>query len=855
LAALGIIGAALALIAPIAAQSQPQKPQPEPPVFRSGVRLVRLDLRVVDNQGRAIADLRPDELRVTEGDVNRPIVLFQRVAGSGDSYVESAQRTIASEVSTNQGAPQGHLFVLLFDQDHISSGNEQPVRAAADAFLRDHVRRHDRVAVYGLPGPGPAQWFTANMTAAREQLANVRGGLERRAHGPITEMSLVEAYEIVRGNETVLSRFTTVNTAVLTGGDRLARTSPEQPAVVRRLIQENAQTIVNRADDMSRHFLRATADLLRSLNGIDGRKTVLLFSEGFYANNVARELEDVASAAAEAYAVVYALDLNKRLDLVTAETTTADDPGEIDHRLVPLGNLASETSGELFKDASVRLSSVFTSVLPDESYYLIGFEPAPDTTDSQYRRIKVNIARAGAKVLSRTGYALGAAPTPATRRRAIDAALGAPFTQQGLKLEYTTYIGQSMTQRLQRVALSVSTELPVLPDRPAGRDDSAADVVFVVRDIKTGRVAASGSDQIPLPARAQDGFRTGVSSWRTAFEIPSGDYIMRCVVREPGGIVGSADRRFVVKQMDGSDVAASDLVLSSPGDPFPVRVRAFTESPLTGTARLYARSSDKLQPLTGHLDLLPIADVENGPAMARGATVALGPVIDTLSGARRDVLLAVPLSGLAAGPYVARLVIRSGSETVATLQRPVDIVVGIAPEPPAAARSESRPSDVLSGQIGHRLLQRLASSQRNEVRQAVAFIDQRNWSAAIRAASTAPADDFEAACARGLADLGREEYAAAATTLSAQFDAHPDDAALAFVLGWARRATGDTRGAIGAFRNAAHLEPAMVPAHLALASTYRSVGQTALAVQALESGLRQLPSSPELQAMLAEVKK
>ena len=157
LVALGIIGAALASTGPISAQNQPPKPQSEPPVFRSGVRLVRLDLRVLDNQGRAIADLRPDELRVTEGDVNRPIVLFQRVAGSGDSYVESAQRTIASEVSTNQGAPQGHLFVFLFDQDHISSGNEQPVRAAADAFLRDHVRRHDRVAVYGLPGPGPAR--------------------------------------------------------------------------------------------------------------------------------------------------------------------------------------------------------------------------------------------------------------------------------------------------------------------------------------------------------------------------------------------------------------------------------------------------------------------------------------------------------------------------------------------------------------------------------------------------------------------------------------------------------------------------------------------------------------------------
>ena len=75
------------------------------------------------------------------------------------------------------------------------------------------------------------------------------------------------------------------------------------------------------------------------------------------------------------------------------------------------------------------------------------------------------------------------------------------------------------------------------------------------------------------------------------------------------------------------------------------------------------------------------------------------------------------------------------------------------------------------------------------------------------------------------------------------------------MLGWARRASGDIPGAIGAFRNAAHIEPAMVPAHLALASTYRTLGQSALAVQALESGLRQLPGSPELQAMLADLRR
>jgi len=853
----------LAVTSVLVGTVQSQQAQPsDRPVFRSGVRLVRLDVRVVDGSGAPITNLRPDEIELTEGGVQRPIVLFQRVGSSTESFVESAQRTIVSEVSTNQGAPQGQLFVLIFDQDHIRSGAEQPVRQAAAAFLQKHVRPHDRVAIYGLPGPGPTQPFTNNFLVARQQLGLVRGGLERRASGAVTDMTVAEAYEITRGNELVLAKFTTVNTAEAnpTGGasasDRVQRFA-EDRAVLRRLIQENAQSIVTRADADARRFLLMMSDVLRGLRGIDGRKTVLLFSEGFYGANVARELEDVAAAAAETYSGIYAFDLNRRIDLTAAEGSAAADSAEIQDRIEPLGSLAAETSGALIKDAGTRLDSAFATLLPDDaSYYLIGFEPAsPDVGDSPYRRVKMRIARPGARAISRTGYAVGAAARPADRRRAIDAALYAPFTQQGLKVDYTTYLGQSTTAGLQRVAVSLVAELPVSPagSGAGSTGDDSADVVFLVRD-RAGSNVASGRERIPLPPRAEGGFSTGAAPWRVAFDLPAGVYFIRCVVREPGGVVGSADRQFTVRSLSGFDVAVSDLVLPSPGEPFPVRTRAYTEIPLTGAARVYARTADKLQQVTGRLELLPIAGGENGPATARGTATVVGPVIETLSGARRDVLISLPLDGLAPGSYIARLVVRSGAEVVATLQRPVDVVLGTAPET-ASPQPEDSPSEVIFGQIGRRLVQRLAASQRTEIRQAAAHLDRRNWAAALDAASAAPAADFEAACARGLADFGREQYAAAAITLGAQFDAHRDDAALAFVLGWARRASGDGPGAISAFRSAAHVEPGMVPAYLALASTYRDLGQSALAVQALEWGLRELPASPELQSMLAEVKK
>jgi VWFA-related protein len=842
--------------------AQAQQAQPSQPVFRSGVQLVRLDVRVVDGSDRPITDLRPEEIEISEDGVRRPVVLFQRVASATESYVESAQRTIGSDVSTNQGAPQGQLFVLVFDQDHIRAGAEQPVRAAAATFLRERVRRHDRVAIYGLPGPGPAQPFTANSQAALKQLDLVRGGLERRASGAVTDMTVAEAYEIVRGNEQVLARFTTVNTAEsnptggASGSDRVQRFA-EDRAVLRRLIQENAQSIVTLADADARRFLQSMGDVLRGLRGIDGRKTVLLFSEGFYGANVGRELEEVAAAAAETYAVIHAFDLNRRIDLTATERSTAEDGVEILNRIEPLGSLAAETSGALIKDAGVRLESAFASLLPDDaSYYLIGFEPAaPDLGDSLYRRVKVRIGRAGARAISRTGYARGAAPTPADRRRAIDAALAAPFTQQGLRVDYTTYVGQATSPGLQRVAVSLVAELPVLPAGSGGgsTSDNTADVVFLVRDSRTGRGVASGSERIALPAQAEGGFSTGASRWRVAFDLPAGDYIMRCIVREPGGVVGSADRRFTVRSLTGFDVAASDLLLASADDPLPVRARAYTGASLTGTTRLYAKTAEKLEQAGGRVELLPLGVPEGGSAAGRGVRATFGPVLLTPTGAMRDVIFALPLSGLEAGPYVARAVVQVGGETVADLRRPVDVVIG---EPPAVSSrpaSGSRPSDVLDGESGRRLIKALAASPRANVRVAAGHLDRHEFAAALSVASSTP--DAESARLRGLAQLGQQNYADAAATLGAEFDAHPQDADVAFVLGWARRGAGDVPGALGAFRSAAHLQPRLVAAHLALAGTYVSVGESALAIQALNAGLGHLPDSPELRAMLELIRK
>ena len=99
-------------------------------------------------------------------------------------------------------------------------------------------------------------------------------------------------------------------------------------------------------------------------------------------------------------------------------------------------------------------------------------------------------------------------PTAADRRQAIDAALAAPFTSQGLRVEYTTYVLRGETPGSPRVVLSLEADLPI----GAARQREPAAVVFVVRDARDGRVAASGTDVMPLPAGTAAGRITGRAS-------------------------------------------------------------------------------------------------------------------------------------------------------------------------------------------------------------------------------------------------------------------------------------------------------------------------------------------------------
>jgi len=317
----------------LSADRQTTPPAQPPPVFKAGVELVRLDVRVLDDNGAPVKDLRADEVQVFEGGVQRPVVFFQHVAEPSGSYAEVARRTIGAEVSTNQGSPRGHLYLFVFDQTHIAPGNEMRARQAVDRFLRGRVKPGDRVALYALPGPGPQLPFTPNVSTVLAELPRLRGALDREGFGVVGVMTQFEAFQITRGDPEVLQRV--LNRAAESGAAGLefvtrnstgntpapaSATSTASDSV--QVVKQNAKTIVDRADGEAHSFLMTLTDVIRQLAMIEGRKSVVLVSEGFFSDNLVYDVERVAAAAAEAYAVIYSLDVSRRgIDFNAAEAT------------------------------------------------------------------------------------------------------------------------------------------------------------------------------------------------------------------------------------------------------------------------------------------------------------------------------------------------------------------------------------------------------------------------------------------------------------------------------------------------------------------------------------------------------
>ena len=136
--------------------SHAQSPAPEPPRFKVGVDIVRIDAVVTDKDGNIVADLTADEFEITQDGEVQPITLAQYIP------IENRRAPAAPTAKAAPGAPAPlrapvthaarpttasiqRTIVLVVDDLGIAWENLEATRRALRRFVDEDVQEGDLV--------------------------------------------------------------------------------------------------------------------------------------------------------------------------------------------------------------------------------------------------------------------------------------------------------------------------------------------------------------------------------------------------------------------------------------------------------------------------------------------------------------------------------------------------------------------------------------------------------------------------------------------------------------------------------------------------------------------------------------
>jgi VWFA-related protein len=511
-------------------------------VVRISITLVQIDAVVTDQQGKQVTNLKPSDFDIYEDGRRQQITNFSYVVAQPDSPAPPK-----TEARSKAPAPIGPLtrlrpdqvrrtVALVVDDLGLSFESTAGVRAALKKFVDEQMQAGDLVAIIRTgAGMGALQQFTSD---------------KRQLYAAISGKPL--------------------------GSD--------------------ADTIDEfRAEIYSVGTLGALNFVVRGLREFPGRKSVILFSDGFKLFNreqnsqrVLESLRRLTDLANRASVVVYTIDAR---GLQPLGPTAADDMGSLDREQIEqrlesrraemfdsqegLQYLAQETGGFFVRNTN-DIGRGIKRVLDDQSgYYLIGYVPEQATFKLEqgrrkFHKISVNVKTAGLRVRSRTGfYGIAdeeAQPVRRTPAQQVTAALMSPFASGDVHLRLTSLFGHDpKAGAFVRSLLHIDARDLTFTDEPGGWYKSVMNVVAVTFG-DNGHLVDQESRTYTLQVRKAMYKQVRDRGFLYTVNLPvkkPGAYQMRVAVRDSASErVGSANQFIDVPDLGKNRLTLSGLVLS-----------------------------------------------------------------------------------------------------------------------------------------------------------------------------------------------------------------------------------------------------------------------------------------------------
>ena len=613
-------------------------------VVRITTNLVQLDAVVVDQDGKQITDLTAADFEIFEDGKPQPITNFNYVSNEVTGPANDAARP--TPVDKNAPLPPPvrlrpeqirRTMALVVDDLGLSFESAYFTRNALKKFVDEQMQPNDLVAIIRTgAGVGALQQFTSDKRMLYAAIERVKFNLSGRggigAFAPLTgNAALSDAFlrpgeDDERGNN---------------GRDnRREREESDRDA--------SAELDQFREEIFSVGTLGAVNYVVRGMRELPGRKSVVLFSDGFVLFNrdgrgdssrVRHALRNLTDLANRASVVIYSLDPRGLVytGLTAADDTSGFTPEQLSQRINErsdrlfetqsgLRYLAEETGGFAVTNSN-DLNKGVRRVLEDQKgYYLIGYRPAGETFDRRYHKFAIKIKRPGLKVRTRTGFYgvtdENARPVRRTRDEQLLAAITSPFSAGTIPVRLTSLFASDVKiGTYMHSLMHVDARNLKFTEEQDGWHKAMLDVLGIAYGVN-GQIVEQNGVTHTLQFRGQTFDYVLRNGLVFSFNLPikkGGAYQLRVAVRDAvSEQVGSASQFVEAPDLKKDRLALSGLVVNG----FDPRTTTAATTK-TANAKAAAPSADSDTPPTGGAPSTTTADVPPpseqlaGPAVRR----------------------------------------------------------------------------------------------------------------------------------------------------------------------------------------------------------------------------------------------
>jgi VWFA-related protein len=275
-----------------------QKNQDE--VIRLKAHLVTLDVIVKDKKGKYVADLKADDFTVFENGVQQKIEFFDPPLAGGD---KPSQPGVAVRTNPLASAGLRNIISLVLDGQTTELANLKQVREGTIKYIGERIADTDTVAVFGVSNSlrllQPFTQDKAKLISAVENAYTLAANKNLERNDVAEQIARLR--EELSGAGSVNLPQSPAASAQASAAARTMMASRTLEQFIKLRSQMNLQ--------QSRPILAALAAICEAQRSIPGKKTVMLFSQGFITSSTLDwQVQSTIDLANRANVAIYIID-------------------------------------------------------------------------------------------------------------------------------------------------------------------------------------------------------------------------------------------------------------------------------------------------------------------------------------------------------------------------------------------------------------------------------------------------------------------------------------------------------------------------------------------------------------------